>query len=95
MQKFNDGDSYKLSQWLTNNGIQYHLSAEFASDLREFGYSPAISDSKDFLSKYVILIEEHELTALQLSISGVTIIENRKSIRIKNKIREIFSWMLK
>jgi hypothetical protein len=43
----------------------------------------------------VVLIEEEELSAIMLSVGGVSVIQNRPYINAKNKIRGMFKWIVR
>lgn len=93
IQKFNDEDGNRdLTDFLHSNDIEYRISADTATELREFGLRQGSPD--DFYKKYVVLIDEHELTAIQLAVGGVILISNRSSVNLLNKVRGMFSWFV-
>lgn len=89
IQKFNpDRDRY-LDQYLQQNEIEHHISAEFANELLRYGLDRnfVLVGESVLLKKCVVLIEPDEMTAIQLSVGGVVQIRNRPWIEFKNKIR--------
>jgi hypothetical protein len=95
LQSFHHENDRGLDEYLATNDIDFKIGADFASELKLFGYTPPPGHEKDLLKKYIVLIEEHELSAIQLSVGGVTIIKNRPEVEFKNKVRGYFSWILK
>lgn len=94
IQKFHDEEGNRdLTEFLHNNDIEYKISADTATELREFGLRQGNAD--DFYKKYVVLIDEEELTAIQLAVGGVILIQNRSGVNLLNKARGCFSWFLK
>jgi len=94
IQKFNDEEGNRdLTEFLHSNEIEYSISADTATELREFGLRQG--SAEDFYKKYVVLVDESDLTAIQLSVGGVILIQNRSSVNLLNKIRGCFSWFLK
>jgi hypothetical protein len=89
-----DSGKEELGPYLTRQGIIFNLGADFNEELKPFGYVPVTKD-KELKKVYTVLIEEHELTAIMLSVGGVQIIKNRNSINRLNKVRSMFSWILK
>lgn len=86
-------ENISLPDYLDQQGIDYTLGAEFCEDLREFGFKvPIVAGT--LMKKYVVLIEEHELSAIMLSVDGVSVIQNRSGVKVQNKIRSYFSWIL-
>ena len=90
-----------LGEYLDQQGILYTLGADLYEELKKYGYiGPSnytitgyIIDGK-ILKTYKALIDEHELTAINISVDGVYIIQNRSSLNLLNKIRSCFSWIL-
>jgi hypothetical protein len=94
IQKFHDDAGNRdLTEFLHSNEIEYKISADTATELREFGLRQGSPD--DFYKKYVVLIDEHELSAIQLAVGGVILIKNRSSVNRLNWIRSFFPWLLK
>lgn len=83
-----------LEGFLDEQGIDYSLGADFPEDLRKFGFTCPSSKTGTLVKTYKVLIDDHELSAIKLSIDGVTVIENRDSVKLQNKIRGMFSWIL-
>lgn len=90
----NHGDS-ELGTYLTNQGIVFQLGADFNYELCPFGYQCPPGSDQQLLKTYTVLIEEHELSAIMLSVGGVQVIQNRNSVNRKNKVRSMFSWFVK
>lgn len=84
-----------LTDFLYSNNIEYKISADTAADLREFGLNDNALDGREFYKIYTVLIDEYELSAIQLSVGGVTLIRNRSSVELLNKVRGVFSWFLR
>jgi hypothetical protein len=90
-----------LGEYLDQQGILYTLGADLYEELKKYGYINSSSytisgytiDGK-ILKTYKALIDEHELTAIKLSVDGVDIIRNRFSLNLLNKVRSYFSWIL-
>lgn len=83
-----------LGEYLDEQGIHYTLGADFSEDLKEFGYIDPNTDPKQLKEIFRVLIDEHELSAIKLSVGGVDIIQNRSGLNLKNKIRSCFSWFV-
>jgi hypothetical protein len=83
-----------LAEYLDSQGIEYTLGADFAQELKEFGYINPSKTSNDLVKKYTVLIDEHELSAIKLSVDGVSIIQNRASVNTLNTARKYFKWFL-
>jgi hypothetical protein len=86
-------ENRSLSEYLENQGIVYKLGADFSEELKEYGFNYTVS-SGTLLKTFRVLIEEHELSAIILSVDGVSVIRNRPFLNILNKIRGYFSWIL-
>ena len=54
----------------------------------------AVEDNLNLLRKFVILLDEHELSAIKLSVDNVTIIRNTRYYEFVNKVRSIFKWFI-
>ena len=94
IQEFVPTNERSLSEYLTEQGIEHEIGADFAEEFSRHGlqYGSALSDK--FMLKCTTLIEEHELSAIMLSVGGVTVVDNRPFINTKNKIRRWFKWMV-
>lgn len=97
IQDFIPGGKF-LGDYLDEQGILYTVGADFSEDLKEFGYIDPNSgpgSAHEQLKKiFRVLIDEHELSAIKLSVGGVDIIQNRSGLNLKNKIRSCFSWFV-
>lgn len=81
-----------LDEYLDQQGILYTLGADFSEELRNYGY---VGGTVGKIQKiYKVLIDEHELSAIKLSVGGVDIIQNRSSLNFHNKVRSYFTWIL-
>lgn len=89
----NHGDS-ALGTYLTDQGIVFTLGADFNHELSLFGYKCPPGTEQQLLKTYTVLIEEHELSAIMLSVGGIQVIQNRNSVNRKNKVRSMFSWFV-
>ena len=82
-----------LEDFLDEQGFEYHLGADLSEELKRYGYLvPAASGT--LIKTYKVLLNEHELSAIKLSVDGVCIIENRPFVKVQNRIRSYFSWIL-
>lgn len=88
-----------LEEYLSQSGIKVDIGADLSSELVEYGLkkTDATTDIVDdpLLKKYVVLLEEHELTAIKLSINNIQILENRPTVNLHNKMRGCFKWFLR
>lgn len=91
VQPFLLEDNRSLAEYLTTNGISYHISAEFAEDIGLKGSH----GSGILINTYVALIEEHELSAIFLSVDNIHQIKNRRWYDIKNSFRNTFRWLFR
>ncbi len=87
-------DHRALGEYLESQGIEYVLSADLYEELKDFGYYDPKCTTGTLLKTYRVLIDEHELSAIMLSVDGVTNIKNRPGVKAHNKIRGYFSWIL-
>lgn len=87
IQKFCHDDDRSLYEFFLNNKIKFKLSADFARDLTHNG-SYSVYSPTQFVKTYTVLIEEHELSAIMLSVGGVVVVDNSNSINRKNNIRK-------
>jgi alcohol dehydrogenase YqhD (iron-dependent ADH family) len=94
IQSFSPAHDKWLGVYLNDQGIEYDLGADFAGELTFLGYN-GIGNPAELLKKYVVLIEEEELSAIMLSVGGVSVIQNRPYINAKNKIRGMFKWIVR
>jgi len=95
VQAFSPENDKHLEDFLREQGIDFDLGADIASELKEFGYKELSgAHPMALLKKYTVLIEEHELSAIMLSVGGVTVIRNRPAVNAKNKVRGMFKWIL-
>lgn len=95
IQSFHHENERDLAEYLVSNKIDFDLGADFASELRPFGFTTTEGKEKDLLKKFVVLVEEYELSAIQLSVGGVTVIRNRTGVEMLNKLRGCFKWFVK
>lgn len=92
VQDFTPNADRDLGLYLINQQIDYDLGADYAEELRSRGFKGSAPNM--LLKKYVVLIEEHELSAIMLSVSGVSAVDNDNWIKLKNRLRRCFSWFL-
>lgn len=91
----NSESNMSLGEYFSNQGIEYQIGADLASELVKFGFVPGDLDHHDALvKKYTVLIDESELTAIKLSVDGVQIINTSSTNQRLNKVRGWFSWFL-
>jgi hypothetical protein len=94
IQEFVPTNKRSLNEYLIEQGIEHEVGADFAEDFRKLGYNLPNMHPDELMSKCIVLIEEHELSAIMLSVDGVTIVDNRPFIDTKNKVRGWFKWFL-
>lgn len=87
-------DKRSLSDYLTEQGIEHSIGADYAQEFKRLNRNLASTDAHRLVSVCVALIEEHELSAIKLSVDGVTVEESRPSINLKNKVRGWFKWIV-
>jgi hypothetical protein len=97
VQPYNDDSlNRQLDAYLTEQGIEYDMGADFADELSKFGFKVTLHVTGDkLLKKTIVLIDEHELSAIMLSVDKVSEIRNRPWIETKNKFRRLSKWLLK
>jgi len=83
-----------LQEYLDEQGIHYKVGADFAGEFSKSGQIKLNVDYNTLLKKYTVLIEDHELSAIMLSVDGVHVVDNRNSIKFQNTVRGYFSWIL-
>lgn len=87
-------ENRSLREYLNTQCIEYTIGADLYEELKEYGYRDSISKTGTLLKTYRVLIDEHELSAIMLSVDGVTSIKNRTGVKLQNRIRGYFSWIL-
>jgi hypothetical protein len=94
IQEFAHTNERSLSEYLTEQGIRHEVGADFADEFisKNHYMVPALPDK--LMSKCIVLIEEHELSAIMLSVGGVSVVDNRPFINTKNKVRGWFKWIV-
>jgi hypothetical protein len=96
VQPFGEDLQKDLVYYLAEREIQYDMGADFADDLAPFGFKVTSATHGDrLLKKVIVLIEEHELSAILLSVDHVHVIRNRGGVEFKNTMRRMFKWFLK
>lgn len=83
-----------LQDYLEEQGISYTVGADMSEELWEYGFKNPSVQSGVLLKKFTILIDEHELSAIMLSVDDVSVIRNRSGVKVQNKFRSYFSWIL-
>jgi len=99
-QSFSLGDNRNLGEYLKSQNIRYTLGADFVDELQGYGYGYKSIITHNQIDRslvriYRVLIDEYELTAIQMAVGGVSILRNRTGLEIKNKIRKMFSWIIR
>ena len=79
------GNERDLSDYFDSIGIEYKMGADYESD--------RMLDNT-FLRTYVVLLEEEDLSAIQLSLDGVRVIKSQPYYTLVNKVRDKFKWIL-
>lgn len=94
VQAFTPQTDRLLDEYLTDQGIEYSLGADLESELKGYSVYPKSHPMQDrLLKKYTVLIEDHELSAIMLSVGGVVVVDNDKVARIKNTVRDKIGWL--
>lgn len=89
-------ETKSLGPYLDSQDIKYNIGLEQAEDLYEFGFRNSVisinatMNNKALVKKYVVLLEEHELTAIKLCVDGVMVIANRRHYDMLNRVRGYF-----
>jgi hypothetical protein len=83
-----------LAEYFETQNIEYQLGADLYEELKVFGYHDPNAKTGDLLKTYRVLLDEHELSAIKLSVDGVSNIQNRSGVKLQNKVRSYFSWFL-
>jgi hypothetical protein len=86
-------DGKNLQDYLEEQGIKYEVGADFAEDLLKKELQSSAWYGTLF-KKFIVLIEEHELSAIKLCIDGIQVVPNRNGVKLQNKVRGYFSWIL-
>lgn len=86
---------HDLQAYLDEQGIYYKVGADFAEEFFKPNHGKLMIEHGVLLKKFTVLIEEHELSAIMLSVDGVQVVDNRNSIKFQNTVRGYFSWILK
>ncbi len=88
-------DNMVLEEYFRGQGIPFDIGAELAGDMRSKGFKIRgdVTDGT-LLKRYTVLLDEHELSAISLSVDGVQIVRNTTYIDRKNKVRGWFKWFL-
>lgn len=100
VQPFVGEGELSLEEYLAESRIQADVGADLASELVEFGFkitSETCSNNvpgDTLLKRYIVLLEEHELTAIKLTLDNVQVLENRPAVELHNKVRGCFKWIL-
>lgn len=94
IQEFVPTNERSLSEYLTEQGIEHEVGADFADEFISKNHYLIPNASDKLMSKCTVLIEEHELSAIMLSVGGVTVVNNRPFINTKNKVRGWFKWIV-
>ena len=94
IQDFSPLNDKSLCEYLTEQGIKYDMGADFADEFISKNHYLIPEASSKLMSKCVALIEDHELSAIMLSVGGVIVVDNRPFINVKNKVRGCFSWFV-
>jgi len=84
-----------IDTYLDEQGIEHDMSADFADELSQFGTITIHMLGDRLLRKTVVLIDDHELSAIMLSVDQVIVIKNRPWIETKNKFRRLAKWLLR
>lgn len=94
IQEFVPTNERNLSEYLTEQGIEHEVGADFADEFISKNHYLMPNAPDKLMSKCTALIEEHELSAIMLSVGGVTVVDNRPFINTKNKVRRWFKWIV-
>lgn len=86
-----------LGDYFDEQGIKYDIGADMIGELKKYGYrpGPAIITDNEIVKKYVVLLDDHELSAIKLCVDDVQVIKNRSFAKNLNKLRWWFRWFLR
>ena len=79
------GNERDLSDYFDSLGIEYKMGADYEND--------RMLDN-NFLRTYVVLLDEADLSAIQLSLDDVRVIKSQPYVKLVNKVRDKFKWFL-
>jgi hypothetical protein len=94
IQEFIPTNERSLSEYLTEQDIEHEVGADFSDEFISKHHYLVPNASDKLMLKCIALIDEHELSAIMLSVGGVTVVKNRPFIDAKNKVRGWFRWFL-
>lgn len=89
-----DNNGTLLSNYLDKEDIKYRVGAEYVAELVRMGRVSAGNKSNDFVTKYVILTEEENLSLIKLRINDIMVIKNSLPTTIKNAFRRHLKWFI-
>ena len=78
------GNERDLSNYFDGIGIEYKMGADFENNRVDGA----------FFRTYVVLLEEEDFSAIQLSLDDVKLIDNQPYYKLANKIRDKLKWIL-
>lgn len=89
VQGFTDNKS--IGNWLDDNCIRYHLSADFSEyvNLRDT-HGPGV-----LINTYTALIDDDDLTAMKLTLGDIHEVKLQGGYRVRNLFRRMFSWFFR
>ncbi len=88
-------DGTPLGTYFEERNIHYDIGVECAQDLYKYKYvQPGEIAPDQIVKTYIVLLDEHELSAIKLCVDKVRIIENRKHLNFINRVRGCFRWFL-
>jgi hypothetical protein len=96
LQPFDSSPERSLSEYLDEQGMKYSLGGSLSSELREANFRhefDVMGIEHRIIKRYEVLLDEHELSGIKLTIENLLIIDNSPSVERKNKFRKMFSWM--
>ena len=93
VQPFNEQGT-TLAAYFRRQDITFSLGADRVDELKKLGFEGPNLDNDAIVKRYIVLLDEHELTAIQLTLDHVQILENEPMTERKNKLRKAFRWFV-
>ena len=93
VQPFNEQGT-TLAEYFRRQDIPFSLGADRVDELMKLGFSDPNLDNDAIVKRYIVLLEEHELTAIQLTLDHVQILSNEPMTERRNQLRKAFAWFV-
>jgi hypothetical protein len=87
-------DENRLDKYFISMGIKYRMGADIPGDiLMPMDRLVKSKDNPLLYYKYLVLLDESDLTAISLRFSNFQLAENRPWPNFLNKIRKVLAWL--